>query len=878
MGALIAPEAIGQPTELVPDSSQPRAPLWRPRPGLAVLSIGKLGRGQEQYYLNTVARGVEDYYLGAGEAPGRWTGRGAALLGLSGVVRADQLRAVLDGRHPTDNTSLITVRRKDRLAGFDLTFSAPKGVSLLFALGTPEVSLAVRRAHDAAVGQALGYLEREAGEVLRGHNCTVRLAGGGFVAAAFRHRSSRAGDPQLHTHVLTANMAQGSDGRWSALDGRQLYWQAKTAGTLYQTALRHELGLNFTLRGNGQCELARIPERVLRAFSRRRVEIEQHLAERGLHSRAAAQIATLATRKAKNYGVRPESLAAEWHARADRLGFTAPVRSRLLGRVRPEPPGTAELARAAGMMLGAGGLTARASTFDRRDVLRGWCQHLPDGATVAEVERLADRLLSIPDVRVITEAGNPAAGRPGAVRGMRRHSTAELLAIEAWILETAAGQAGAGQASVPEPAVRAALAAFPVLSVEQRALVTRLTRSPAGVQVVVGKAGTGKTTALAAARTGWQAAGCSVLGAAVAARAAIGLAEGAGIPAVTVARLLTEARHRGPAAAGLTPGAVLVVDEAGMLGTRQLAHLLHLTTAAHAKLVLVGDHRQLPELAAGGAFRALAHRLETIELTVNRRQTAAWERAALDELRAGEPTQAIEAYQAAGRITSNPGAAEQRAALVSDWWQSAHLSTGEVDREVVMLAVRRADVTELNRLGRQQMRAAGLLTGPSLHTRTPDGQDRAFSAGDLVIARRNSYRGGLINGERGLITAVHPQADGLTIAFAGRHVTVGREYLDGGGLDHGYALTVHQAQGLTVDRAFLLGSDALYREAGYVGLSRGRHDNRIYLTDQPDHFTHTDPSVEQPHLNAEQPRRPLEMITAALRRSKAQDTAHELTR
>jgi len=102
--------------------------------------------------------------------------------------------------------------------------------------------------------------------------------------------------------------------------------------------------------------------------------------------------------------------------------------------------------------------------------------------------------------------------------------------------------------------------------------------------------------------------------------------------------------------------------------------------------------------------------------------------------------------------------------------------------------------------------------------------------------------------------------------------------LDGGGLDHGYALTVHQAQGLTVDRAFLLGSDALYREAGYVGLSRGRQENRIYLTDQPDHFIHTDPAVEQPHLNAEQPRTPLETILAALRRSKAQDMALDLSR
>ena len=156
---------------------------------------------------------------------------------------------------------------QDRLPGFDLTFSAPKGVSLLFALGDERTSLLVREAHDRAVAAALGYLEREAGEVRRGRDGVDRLPGGGFVAAGFRHRSSRAGDPQLHTHVLVANMTRGADGRWSALDGRQLYWQAKTAGTLYQAALRYELralGLRFVLRDTGLCELADVPRRVLR--------------------------------------------------------------------------------------------------------------------------------------------------------------------------------------------------------------------------------------------------------------------------------------------------------------------------------------------------------------------------------------------------------------------------------------------------------------------------------------------------------------------------------------------------------------------------------------------------------------------------------------
>jgi conjugative relaxase-like TrwC/TraI family protein len=140
---------------------------------------------------------VEDYYLGSGEAPGRWVGAGSTRLDLSGVVEADDLRAVLDSRCPATGRSLITVRRPDRLPGSDLTFSAPTSVSLLFALSDEKTSLAVRRAHDAAVAQAVGYLEREAGEVRRGKDGIGRLPGGGFVAGAFRHRTSRAGDPDL---------------------------------------------------------------------------------------------------------------------------------------------------------------------------------------------------------------------------------------------------------------------------------------------------------------------------------------------------------------------------------------------------------------------------------------------------------------------------------------------------------------------------------------------------------------------------------------------------------------------------------------------------------------------------------------------------------
>jgi conjugative relaxase domain, TrwC/TraI family len=443
----------------------------------SVLSIGKLGRGAEGYYLQAVAKGVEDYYLGSGEALGRWAGSGSARLGLSGVVNGEELRAVLDGRRPVDCRSLLWQRRDVRLPGFDLTFSAPKGVSLLFALSDTRTSLLVREAHDRAVAAALGYLEREAGEVRRGKDGVDRLPGGGFVAAAFRHRTSRAGDPQLHTHVLVANMTRGQDGRWTALDGRQLYWQAKTAGTLYQTALRHELralGLRFVLQENGLCELADVPRTVLRAFSRRRVEIETELTRRGESSRAAAQVATLATRKAKDYGVPAESLATEWHSRAEALGFDAAARERLLGRTTPVPPSRDVLAQAAMVMLGPGGLTARLPVFDRRDALRAWCAQLPGGAPVEYVEQLADTLLDQPEV-IPVDRPDRVLLRPGAARSLARHTTTDMLATEITVLNAALAARDNGRAVVADNEVDQAMTAHPLLSAEQREMLRRLT-------------------------------------------------------------------------------------------------------------------------------------------------------------------------------------------------------------------------------------------------------------------------------------------------------------------------------------------------------------------------------------------------------------------
>jgi ATP-dependent exoDNAse (exonuclease V) alpha subunit len=456
-----------------------------------------------------------------------------------------------------------------------------------------------------------------------------------------------------------------------------------------------------------------------------------------------------------------------------------------------------------------------------------------------------------------------------AARNARRYSTVELLAVEAELLSRALSGRHADLARVGVHELAAGLAAHPILSAEQAAMVRRLTTSGAGVEVVVGKAGSGKTTALAAAAAAWRAAGIEVTGTAVAARAAVALTDGADIPAVTIARVLS---HRGNPTLRLPAAGVLVVDEAGMLGTRALGRLLAAAESARTKVVLVGDHHQLPELEAGGAFRALAQQLDAVTLTENRRQDAAWERAALDELRSGDVNTAVNAYQQAGRITAADTAEQARAALSAAWWAAAATPDRQLDPEVVMLALRRADVHELNLRARALLGANGGLTGPEMVVPVGEYGLRTFAAGDAVIARRNHYPLGLINGARGVVTTVRPTGGTLVVRFPGGEVVVPRDYLESGGLDHGYALTVHQAQGLTADRAFVAAGDELYREAGYVAFSRARHGTQVYVTGRQRSDL---PEEESGHVRRPEPEAsPTAVMRRALGRSNLQWLAH----
>src|SRR3954468_18882337 len=807
-----------------------------------MLSLGKLAAGPDagRYYEEAVARGREDYYAGEGEAPGQWIGAGAGALGLLGAVDDGQVGHLLAREDPASGVLLGRRITEGRVAGFDLTFKAPKSVGILFGIGEAEIARVLRECHEVAVDDAIGYLEREACRARRGKDGLVQVAGRGLVAAAFGHRTSRAGDPLLHTHVVVANRVQGPDGRWTALDARPIYRHGKTAGFVYQARLRQEvserLGLEWGEVRKGAADLAGFSRELVEHFSQRRAEIVEELAQRGGSSLLAGPTAALATRKGKDYGVPIERLREEWRARAAEHGLD---RQRCAELLSAAPKQLALLRDAPDL----GELLTGASTFTRRDVVQAVASAHRAGVAAAVLEAEVDALLASDDVVRIAVPGDEP-----------RYTTIDQVRLERELLDGARDRqdAGVGRArsDLTEDAIERRS-----LSDEQAELVRALTSSGRGVEVIRAPAGAGKTFALEAAREAWARSGIEVEGCALSARAAAELREQAAIETTTIARL-KRALDRGYRQTVPYCG-VLVVDEAGMVGTRELAELARAAEERHTKLVLVGDDKQLPEIEAGGAFRVLAERCGALELREVRRQRERWDRDALSDLREGRVEEWARAYAQADRLVTAPTSRAVRDPIADDWGRSR-----EGDEEGVMVALRRRDVDDLNERARERMRDAGELRGKEI-----EHNDRDFAEGDRVVLGRNDRYLDVVNGDRGRVIEVTDTHVDVCLD-RGKHVRLPASYADEGGLDHGYAVTAHRAQGATVDRTFVLGSDELYREWGYTALSRHRDSASYYVTAP-------EPYLNRPAINPRDKEELVKTVVRTFEDSRKQEMAIE---
>ncbi|GAB2446754.1 hypothetical protein GCM10027062_30250 [Nocardioides hungaricus] len=789
------------------------------------------------------------------------------------------------------------------VAGYDYTFSVPKSVSALWGVADAGTQALIVQAHHDAVAEVLDFMEREVVATRRGvaaGDGAVMQAGViGVAATAYDHWDSRLGDPQLHTHVVISSKVKTTeDGRWRSLDGTPMYEANVPISEHYNAVLADRMtrlfGIEWEQRDRGSernpaWELEPIPEALIREFSSRSSHIDkekdrliaEHIERTGRRPSPARIIqlrakATLATRPEKKIHSLFD-LTTEWRGRAQKILGTGAVEWAKQVTARPtlraDDVPLAVIGEVAVSVVGA--VEEKRSTWRHWNLwaeasrqTMGWRFASAEDreavvGMIVDAAKQESLTITPPELVTVPETFRRA---DGTSRFRPRHSvvfTSEtLLAAEDRLLKRSEDM------TAPEislDVIARVTRKEHLLSAEQSETLAGIAVSGRQIDLLVGPAGAGKTTAMHALRTAWTKAHGkgSVVGLAPSAVAAQVLAEDLGIACENTAKWLHE--HDG-GRAQFREGQLVIVDEATLAGTLILDRLTALAADAGAKVLLVGDWAQLQSVDAGGAFTLLASaRPDTPELTEVHRFTHEWEKTASLDLRFGRD-EAIGTYLHHDRVREGTTEEIMDAAYLA--W-AADITEG---RTSILVAEASETVKHLNR----RARAYRIVAHPTgdIEVNLADGTQA--SEGDLVITRHNdrrlrTLRGGWVrNGDRWRVTAVHRdgslQVQRVGISTGGT-VTLPAGYV-ADHVDLGYAVTAHRAQGITVDTSHVVVSGSTTRENLYVSMTRGRDSNVAYVAlDQPDEG-HAPPEPEEVTARA--------VLYGALHHSGAELSAHQM--
>lgn len=801
-------------------------------------SLHALGHGAEAGGYYTADRhpdaelgGRDRYY--AGDNTGVWWSTGESIVGNGRSIDLATFRDLCAGLDPKTGEPIVRAAGPQHRAGWDLTFSCPKTMSLLWAAGDEEQRRRIEAIHDHAVDDALRFLAAESLLYCR------RGAGGiaqekptDLIAGRFRHHTSRAGDPNLHTHAVIMNVAGCADGRHRTLEPKRLFeWQI-VIGAAYRAALAERLvALGLTMRpaGRDQIEIAGIGEDVIEQFSKRSREIEEAVGRDA--SGAVKEVAALRTRASKANLAEERDLEARWKEDLDRMGVVPwrdalsaeRVVEREAGIIEPvmelDPP---EITGTSPAAVAASRLFRHVSVVDRKELLRtALVEAASTGTSIDEVRAAIDALEKMGHL----------------VRLDAEHwTTPAIAAAEARLVE-AVDRPDERRWFRPE-AIETALAAAPHLSAEQRDAVIECT-GRAGAAVLEAGAGTGKTTMAKTLVDAARASDLKVIGLAPSWVAADELRRSTTIDAQSIAKWRC-GRTKGNVPA-LDRRTLVIVDEAGMAGVRDLAFVAQEAAAAGAKLVFVGDRRQLESVSGGSALRLIHEvvgRASTLEEV--RRQEVDWQRDASRRMVAGDTAEGLRAYVNHGRLDL---VVEEEAARVRviEKWQELRARYGP---EVLILTRRNTDAALLNAAARNVLRQEGRISAEEHRLPSIDRRGRraeiGIAVGDRVRFGENLPDHGLRNGTRAEVVDVRRTADGQV--FVGFRTEDGRtiegpwasysgQKIERGPtvprISHAYAGTIHSVQGRTAEAAVLYIARPTDAREIYVGLTRHRKDAAV---------------------------------------------------
>jgi conjugative relaxase-like TrwC/TraI family protein len=781
-----------------------------------------------------------------------------------------------------------------------------KSVSSLWAVAGPQLAALIECAHQAAVGDALRFLEQHALFTREGPQGIRQVNVRGLIAAAFTHRDSRAGDPDLHTHVAVANKVETASGRWLSIDGRVLFKATVAVSETYNTALEHHLrdrlGVRFVDRTDidpgrrAVREIVGVDPALNQRWSTRRVLIKDRQGELAAsfqrdHGRPPtpvealqlAQQATLETREAKH---EPRSLAEQrtaWHTQAaETLGGPQAVRAMITNALHPasapSPHVDAEwVAVTAGRVLAA--VEEHRSTWQSWHI-RAEAQRHVRAAEIAidKVDQLVELIVaealqtrsislarpddSISEPSVLSRVDGSSVY---TVAGSDLFTSARILAAEQRLVATAGRTDGrVVDADTVELALLESAANGVNLDAGQTALVRSMCTSGARLQLAIAPAGAGKTTAMRTLVQAWSDTGGQVVGLAPSAATAAQLRDATGAPAETLAKLTWSIDHDElPGWADrIGRSTLVIIDEAGMADTLILDTAVKFIVQRGGSVRLVGDDQQLAAIGAGGVLRDIEASNGAVRLTELHRFVDPAEAAATLALRDGR-LEALGFYLDRQRVQVGDPTTTLEA--VFNAWQN-NRSHG---LDAIMLAPTRELVSGLNQRA-QDHRLASKTPGRQVDL--ADGN--AASVGDLIITRSNDRRLRITatdwvkNGDRWTILNL-TRTGGLRVRHlrSGRTVTLPRHYVRTA-TELGYAATVHAAQGVTADTMHGVVTGGESRQQLYTMLTRGRVANHVYVSLVGDGNPH---SVIQP--DSLHPRTATELLEQILARDASPQSA-----
>ncbi|MBL8657375.1 MAG: relaxase domain-containing protein [Altererythrobacter sp.] len=727
---------------------------------------------------------ADDYYAEGGLSPSEWQGAGAEALGLSGEVDRDQFRDLLDGKVAGEQLGTFRDGQLEHRPGWDVTLSAPKSVSIMAEVAGDRRLIA---AHGEAVRTAMAHVERHmAATRIRNGGTVNREATGNLIVASFQHGTSRAQDPQLHTHNVIMNATRDEDGAWRSLEPRAIYQLQKQIGAIYRQELAlkvRELGYEIEAGKDSLFEIKGVSAEVMEAFSTRSAEIEAALAERGTSRDTASaiekQIATLDTREVK-VAADHAGLVADWRETASATGFGAAARRAMIEQAEAK---AADPARRADIEMQGDGAAARAVAHaadklgERQSVFSaaalqeeagriglGRIGYAQIGATIGAAKKQSDLIdRTFQDRRGAEFAGFTTRQNIETEAKMLRIEAEGRGALSPIASPFAAAKAVASAAAQSE---RAGLG----WNADQRAATEQLLTSRNRIIALQGYAGTAKTTTVLAtfAREA-EARGMAVTALAPTASAAMVLGEALGTRGDTVARhLLSQERPDS------TRPAVWIVDEASLLSARDTARLFDLADKHDARIILVGDVKQLGSVEAGAAFAQLQGAgMETAKLAEIVRQTNAATKDAVLASIEGDAKKALAALdRGGGQIIESADRAERFAAIAERY---AALDKAERARTLVI---------EPSRKGRDALTAdirdvltrSGALTGPAVTveslankglTRAEARDPLSYDKGDVVRFTRDYADKGVTRGEAYRVESIDPAKAAITLKSEG---------------------------------------------------------------------------------------------------------------